>query len=397
MPIPNRELSQFGSFLYVDNSTRNIGIGTTQIPNIGIGTINPTSKLHVVGNANITGILSAGSFYLNGSPLVDVAIQAWELSGSNVYRTNGNVGIASSSPESKLTVSGNAKFTGIVTATTFVGSFNGTATTADNLSGNDFTRIGNITASRFISTITSGTPPFTVSSATQVTNLNASLLGGYSPPTSVIVGVNDVQTLTNKTLTSPSISNASLSTPTITSGGFTLSGSTSGSTVVRASSIASGTLTLPAATDTLVARDTSDTLTNKTISASSNTISGLTNSNLSGTAAISNSNLANSTISGISLGNNLFSLSFDQYLTASSSYNGSAAISVSVAATTANTGSTVVARNSGGGFNAGGITATSFAKSGGTSSQFLKADGSVDSTSYTSPGKAIAISMVFGY
>jgi hypothetical protein len=33
---------------------------------------------------------------------------------------------------------------------------------------------------------------------------------------------------------------------------------------------------------------------------------------------------------------------------------------------------------------------------GGTSNQFLKADGSVDSTSYTSTGKAIAIAMVFG-
>jgi hypothetical protein len=40
----------------------------------------------------------------------------------------------------------------------------------------------------------------------------------------------------------------------------------------------------------------SQTLTNKTIAAGSNTISGLTNSNLSGSAAISNANLANSSI-----------------------------------------------------------------------------------------------------
>ena len=50
MPI-NRELSQFGSFVEVANSTK-LGIVN---PNVGIGTTNPTVKVEVHGSAKITG------------------------------------------------------------------------------------------------------------------------------------------------------------------------------------------------------------------------------------------------------------------------------------------------------------------------------------------------------
>jgi hypothetical protein len=78
--------------------------------------------------------------------------------------------------------------------------------------------------------------------------------------------------------------------------------------------------------DTLVTRTSYQTLTNKIIDASSNSITGLTNSNLSGSAGISNANLANSTISGVSLGNDLFSLTASTGI-AGTSYKGSAAVS----------------------------------------------------------------------
>lgn len=47
-------------------------------------------------------------------------------------------------------------------------------------------------------------------------------------------------------------------------GALILEGATSGTTTLQASSIASGTITVPAATDTLVGKATADTLTNKT-------------------------------------------------------------------------------------------------------------------------------------
>ena len=57
----NRELSQLGSFINVDDSSRNIGIGTTATPYVGIGTTNPQYKLDVYGDINFT-----DNLYKNG-------------------------------------------------------------------------------------------------------------------------------------------------------------------------------------------------------------------------------------------------------------------------------------------------------------------------------------------
>jgi len=307
----NRELSQFGSFIHIDDTTQNIGITSLTTPFVGIGTTNPGFKLDVNGDINLT-----GTFRQNGNAFEGSRFTVG--TGSSIYRLQGNVGIGTSVIPQKLTV------------------------------------LGNVSAGQFISTVTSGTAPLVVLSDTQVTNLNASFLRGKLPPTGDIVGTTDTQTLTNKTLTSPTINTA-----IIGSAGITFNG-TSGTTTLKASASASGTLTLPAATDTLVGRATSDTLTNKSIAAGSNTITGLTNTNLSGSAGISNANLANSTISGVSLGSNLNVLTFTDYLISGGTYTGATARTVSVAGTSINTGNTLVARDPSGDFTAGSITATQY-------------------------------------
>jgi len=311
----NRELSQFGSFIHIDDTTQNIGITSLSTPFVGIGTTNPGFKLDVNGDINFT-----GTFRQNGTSFV---ASRWLVSvGSSIYRLEGNVGIGTSTLPQKLTV------------------------------------VGNVSAGQFISTVTSGTAPLVVLSDTQVTNLNASFLRSKTPPTGDIVGTIDTQTLTNKTLTSPTINTA-----IIGSAGITFNG-TSGTTALQASASASGTLTLPSATDTLVGRATSDTLTNKSIAAGSNTITGLTNSNLSGSAGISNANLANSTISGVSLGSNLNALTFTDYLISGGTYTGATARTVSVAGTSINTGNTLVARDISGDFTAGTVTLSGLTLSG---------------------------------
>jgi len=122
----------------------------------------------------------------------------------------------------------------------------------------------------------------TTNALTISTGLSGTSFNGSTPVTiaidSTVVTLTGLQVLTNKTLTSPVIG-----------------------TIVN-----TGTLTLPTSTDTLIGRNTSDILTNKTIASGSNTITGLVNSNLSGTAGITNANLQNSAItingSSVSLG-----------------------------------------------------------------------------------------------
>ena len=58
----SREVSQFSNFIVVNDSNRNIGIATTATPYIGIGTDNPTSKLHVVGDTIVTGVVTASAY-----------------------------------------------------------------------------------------------------------------------------------------------------------------------------------------------------------------------------------------------------------------------------------------------------------------------------------------------
>jgi hypothetical protein len=101
----------------------------------------------------------------------------------------------------------------------------------------------------------------------------------------------------------------------------------------------------------------------------------------SGLTNVGNASLSNSTISGISLGSNLKNLTPGNYITGSN-YNGGTARTFNVDATSSNTANKVVARDSNGDFSSRYITATKIIKSGGTSSQFLKADGSTDSNSY---------------
>jgi hypothetical protein len=125
----------------------------------------------------------------------------------------------------------------------------------------------------------------------------------FPDATGTVVLADLAQTLTNKTISGASntlsnIGNSSLTNSSVTIGStnvslgatsaslagltsVTFAGSTSGTTQILSGAIAgTSVLTLPVATDTLVGKATTDTLTNKTISGASNTLSNIANSSL---------------------------------------------------------------------------------------------------------------------
>ena len=149
-----------------------------------------------------------------------------------------------------------------------------------------------------------------------------------------LVDLDDTQVLTNKTINGPdntltNIANSSLSNSTITirDDSSTEDAVSLGETLIATggtgitSTVGSNQLTF--AIDSTVATLTgSQTLTNKTINGPDNTITNLTNTNLSGTAAISNANLANSSIT---LGDDAISLGGTQTTVTNLSLDGGTA------------------------------------------------------------------------
>tara|TARA_B100001287_G_scaffold188649_1_gene159321 strand:+ start:1961 stop:2338 length:378 start_codon:yes stop_codon:yes gene_type:complete len=94
----NRELSQFGSLVVVDDSNKNVGLATTSAPKVGIGTTNPQYKLDVHGDINSTtevrvnnvGVSTGVFIQNNGSP---AGIATTLNFNSNITATVGATGI----------------------------------------------------------------------------------------------------------------------------------------------------------------------------------------------------------------------------------------------------------------------------------------------------------------
>ena len=110
-------------------------------------------------------------------------------------------------------------------------------------------------------------------------------------------------------------------------------------------------------TGTLATLGGVETLTNKSMSGSSNTFTNIPNSALTNSSVTYNGVTVALGASGTITAVNPYTLTFGTHLTGTS-YNGSAAVTIGTDATNANTVSTIVARDASGNFSAGTITAT---------------------------------------
>lgn len=290
-----------------------------------------------VSNALTAGtyLTSAGTY--NGSAARTFAVDATTTNtASKVVARDASGNFAAGTITAALT--GNAS-----TATTLQ--------TARTINGVSFNGSANIT-------ITSNT----TNALTIGTGLSGTSFNGSSAVTiaidSTVATLTGTQTLTNKTLTSPTITSPSFGSSNIVSTGASsnLSGSFSGSFIGNGSGLSGVSASFPTTTAT-VASTLEYFVSDGTSKKVTQTAIGTYMAGAGLTSAGGILALSQNSISGVTLGNYLNTLTRGTYLTGNN-YNGSAATTWAVDATTTNTASKVVARDASGNFAAGTITAT---------------------------------------
>jgi hypothetical protein len=90
-------------------------VGIHTLSSVGIGTTNPTAKLTVDGGGSFTGVVTANTYYGDGSNLTGVQGTIFSTNATGINTTS-FIGIGTTTSTSALTVSGDVSVTGITTS-----------------------------------------------------------------------------------------------------------------------------------------------------------------------------------------------------------------------------------------------------------------------------------------
>jgi hypothetical protein len=261
--------SSTGTITYNVVTSANIrGVLSASTTGTGYGTLTYSSStgnydFAVVTDANIRGSLgvAVGSGLTYNSSTGTFGTSAIP----NSQLANSNIQIGSTS----IALGGNTSTVAGLTSLTATTLYGGTLGAANSLYLDGTASalifqgtVSSVNSTKLVVTNPTATRTATLQDASGTIALSTNNLSFFSSTTSSqLAGVISDETGTGSLVfaTSPS-----LVTPTIGSAGANFSGATSGTTSLLASATASGALTLPAATDTLIGKATTDVLTNKT-------------------------------------------------------------------------------------------------------------------------------------
>lgn len=337
-PLTSAELDT--NFINLNNDKLEASwTGNTTLVTLGTvttGTWNATTIGTTKGGTGLTAFTSGGALY---------ATSTSALTTGTLPVTAGGTGVTSSTGTGSVVLS---------TSPTLITPILGVASATSITTSGDITVGGNL--------IVNGTTT-TVNSTTVTVDDKNLELGSVTTPTNTTAdgGGITLKGATDKTFNWVNATGAWTSSEHIdlaAGKNVYLRGATSGTVVLAVPAIAgTTTITFPATTGTIVTTGDTGTVTSAMIADGT-----IVNSDINASAAIAISKLAASTISGITLGGNLNTLTMNVSgtgLSGSTTYNGSAAATFTVTsnATSANTASTVVARDASGNFTAGTITA----------------------------------------
>ena len=308
--------SPTGDIMPAIAGTGSLGTPTDQFTQLNLtnANIDTNGDLNLNGNAKVNGSVTANDLVINGQTLFS------STNSATLQVNNGGTGQTSFTADGILYGNGSSAIQAVTPGTSgYILQSNGTnappswvaatGLSAGSIAFSGITSGTNTQAAMIVGT--GGALTFSGSGTINASTLNGNTFANPGSIGSGTAGSGAFTTVTGNTFNGLTVTNNGANTLTIANG----------KTLTVNNTITFGgtdgtTFTLPSSNDTLAGLAATQTLTNKTIAAGSNTITGLTNSNLSGSAGITNANLANSSITintsgplsggnAVSLGNSL--------------------------------------------------------------------------------------------